>query len=158
MNLVWTTVLLLFFGMPLMLWGQNGVVSGFAESSGSGGTVSGSFAQVFYTFPASAEGSLSEGLQQAYVAEDIGIREGGATSFLFIYPNPTRGVVQLDLPDLGAPWRIDVIDLSGRLLGRYPHPTGRSQWTLPPLASGGYVFRFFAGKELITTSTIFKHH
>lgn len=148
----------LFAFLPLGLLGQSGIVSSYSEAVGSEGSVSSSFGQVFFSYPTSSAGSLSEGIQQAYLPEDISIREQENPAMLFVYPNPTRGLLQLDLPDLSAPWRIEVFDLGGRLVGTFPHPAGRSQWTLPPMASGAYLFCFYAGSELVSRTTLFKHH
>lgn len=64
--------LTLFMIMPLLLYGQQAVLGGGGEATGSGGTVSYSIGQIAYTSKG-AGGTVSEGVQQAFEVTNLPI-------------------------------------------------------------------------------------
>ena len=65
-------ILTLFMIMPLLLYGQQAVLGGGGEATGSGGTVSYSIGQIAYTSKG-AGGTVSEGVQQAFEVTNLHI-------------------------------------------------------------------------------------
>jgi hypothetical protein len=65
-------ILTLFMIMPLFLYGQQVVLGGGGEATGSGGTVSYSIGQIAYTSKG-AGGTVSEGVQQAFEVTNLPI-------------------------------------------------------------------------------------
>ncbi|MCB0631909.1 MAG: T9SS type A sorting domain-containing protein [Saprospiraceae bacterium] len=65
-----------------------------------------------------------------------------------LFPNPSRGQVQLELPHDGATWQIELWGLDGRLLDQSEHRQGGYDWSRLPrgtymlkvLRNGQYVF------------------
>lgn len=90
-------ILLLAIGL---LWAglvqaQESVNASGGDATGSGGTVAYSVGQVVYTANASASGTVSQGVQQAYEIFTVGINETRLNISLSAFPNPTSDNVTL---------------------------------------------------------------
>jgi len=89
---------------------QATTVSG-GSASGSGGTSSYSVGQVVYTTSTGTNGSMAQGVEQAYeIAVVLGVEEQQISLNMMVYPNPTTDYLTLTIGN---------IELSGLSFGLY---------------------------------------
>lgn len=125
---------------------QNTVASG-GDGTGSGGSISFSVGQIDYLFTASPAGSLSPGVQQSYPDLEISVGELALPFAMQLYPNPTRSLTVLELPDDGALWHAELCDARGRTVSRHDRLTGFNQLDLSVVSSGMYHLRIYRNTQ-----------
>jgi hypothetical protein len=112
--------LVLFFCISgfTVVFSQNSINSSGGNISSSSGNVSYSVGQLFYKSTSHSEGSVSEGVQQAYTISEISSVEILRNNWqISLYPNPTDNFIYLkhDLLSLdNLKWQL--FDIQGRLL------------------------------------------
>jgi len=90
-------ILLLVLGLT-GVQAQEAISASGGDASGSGGSVSYSIGQLFYTTNTGTNGSVAQGVQQPYEISVIGIEEGkDITLQCSAYPNPTKDYVKLEV-------------------------------------------------------------
>ena len=89
----------LLLGMGLSPgFAQQTVTSSGGDASGSGGTAAYSVGQVVYTSNQSANGSVNQGVQQAYEIFSVGLDDKALSENSFsLYPNPVSNELKLQL-------------------------------------------------------------
>jgi len=100
---------------------QEAVATAGGESSGSGGSVSYTLGQTFYSTHDGTAASIAEGVQQAIeVSVVTGIIETGIDLNIAVYPNPTVNFLHLKVDASTArnvqEMRYQLYDMNGRLL------------------------------------------
>ena len=101
----------------LAAFAQSDVVPAGGTATGEGGTVTFSVGQI--AVQSNEEGSiiLSEGVQQPYEIQTIGIDNyPGITLSAMVYPNPTAGNLQLTMSNVQLEGEVRVFDTNGKLL------------------------------------------
>lgn len=85
---------------------------------GTTGTVSYTVGQVVYTTVTGANGSIAQGVQQAFEIQPIlGIDNFNINLQLAVYPNPTTNWLQLEVKNIDfSTLRYQLFDINGRLL------------------------------------------
>ena len=78
--------------------------------------------------------------EQSIVVYPLSISEAGASSFS-IYPNPTDGIIEIQLKELSGSDRIEIIDIQGRVVYTKNLNNTSTQIDLSALASGTYTVR-----------------
>jgi hypothetical protein len=110
----------LFLGLALTgLQAQTAVTIAGCNASGSGGSVSFSAGQVFYTTNTGTNGSLAQGVQQPYEISIVtGNEEVNGISLQWVlYPNPTTDFLTLKIEDeIPSQCHASLYDLNGKLL------------------------------------------
>lgn len=121
MHCIFVAVFVLLPGLDL-LQAQEAEVTTGGDFSGSGGKVSFSVGQVFYTTIDGGVVSVAQGVQQAYEISVIsGIVETHSMNLnISVYPNPTFDYIHLKIdslsPDNYASVRYQLIGIDGRIL------------------------------------------
>ena len=134
---------------------QNTTVSG-GNATGSGGSVSYSIGQVDYINSSGSTGSINQGVQQIYEVEDVsGINESSLISAIF--PNPTNGILHLDIDNPDQELTYELVDLSGRVLASTGIKTTQTTIDLTSFASGEYLLNISSQNALIKTLKIVKY-
>ncbi|MGB0369017.1 MAG: T9SS type A sorting domain-containing protein [Flavobacteriales bacterium] len=111
-----TTIALLCCGLSVAGYGQSSVLSGGADASGSGGSVSYSVGQVGYVNSGSGT-TVAAGVQQPFEISDISGIAGGRPSInAQVYPNPTVGSVVLRSENTTAPIYYMLYNINGKLV------------------------------------------
>ena len=113
-----SSVLLFWLGLT-GLQAQGVVPSTGGNASGNGGSVSYSVGQVFYTTNLGTNGSVAQGVQQAFEITDLtGIETPtGITLQYSAFPNPTSGFLKLKVEDFNTENLFyQLYDMSGKLL------------------------------------------
>ena len=95
---------------------ENAVTTG-GEVTGAGGTASYSVGQVVYTTNTGTNGSVAQGVQQAYEIFTVGIKETELNISLSVYPNPTADNLTLQISDYNnEKLSYQLFDMQGKLL------------------------------------------
>jgi hypothetical protein len=109
------TILLVFVATGL--YAQHAFTAAGGDASGSGGAVSYSVGQVFYTSQSGGTGISSPGVQHAYEIYTVGIAEYGISLSVTVYPNPSDEYLFLEVSDyLQSKLLYRLYDMNGRLL------------------------------------------
>jgi len=151
---------ILFLLNTVSLTSQNSVVASGLEASGSGGQISSSIGQITYQNFEASNGSLSEGLQQAYETFII-----SSTSELLndlqvrMYPNPTtdRIILQIDNQDL-KDLQYQLMDAQGRLLEIQDLQSSHTEINFQKKAIGHYFIQLSSESLPLKTFKIIKNH
>ncbi len=117
-RLILFTVLLLGL-MPAGLQAQENINVTGGNASGSGGSVSYSVGQVFYTTSTGVNGSAAQGVQQPLEISVVTELEEakGINLNLSAYPNPVTDILTLNVADFDATkLSYQLCDMSGKLL------------------------------------------
>ncbi len=100
-----------------MAYTQESTNSSGGDATGSGGTVAYSIGQVVYTTNIGSNGSLSQGVQQAYEIFNLGIKGTNLKISLTAFPNPTVDKLTLQLSGYDNEWlSYQLYDAQGKLL------------------------------------------
>ena len=114
------------------------------DAVGSGGTVSYTVGQTFYTFTQGSNVSLAEGVQQAFeISELTGIDDvKGISLVCSVYPNPTIDVLTLKIAgDIQAGFIAFLYDNSGKLLENIKIETNETAIPMQDLANSIYFLK-----------------
>ena len=113
-------VLLLFFTFSLAtVQAQESVNAAGGDASGSGGSASYSVGQMVYTTNAGTNGSVAQGVQQAYEISVVsGIEAAkGINLMVSAYPNPTTDYLTLEVKAFElSSLNFQLYDMQGKLL------------------------------------------
>lgn len=135
---------------------QNTTVSG-GNATGSGGSVSYSIGQVDYINSSAATGNLNQGVQQVYEIEDVsGINELSSL-ITALFPNPTSGVLSLEISLPAQELSYQLVDLAGRVLTSSDIQAAQTTINLSSFASGEYLLNISSKNTFIKTLKIVKH-
>lgn len=134
---------LLLFGFGLTgLQAQTSVNTTGGNASGNGGSASYSIGQVVYQTHIGANGSVAEGVQQAYEISVVTAIEKAKTINLLVtaYPNPTSDFLTLSISEFklsGLSYQL--FDLSGKLLFDEKITAGQTQIVMSQLVPASYL-------------------
>ena len=141
----------------LAAFAQSDVVPAGGTATGEGGTVTFSVGQI--AVQSNEEGSiiLSEGVQQPYEIQTIGIDNyPGITLSAMVYPNPTRGNVQLTMSNVQLEGEVRVFDTNGKLLFVKKIEGETTEILMSDLAAGTYFVNVVSGKQVLKTFKVVK--
>ncbi len=110
--------LLFLFGIGLATsQGQESINTSGGKAVGNGGSVSYSIGQTLYATYTGEDGSLAQGVQQAFEISVLGIEEIELSHSLTIYPNPTADYITLEVKELAyETLSFQIFDIQGKLL------------------------------------------
>ena len=107
----------LLLGFGLTIQAQQTTIAAGGNASGSGGTAAYSVGQVVYTTHIGTNGSVAQGVQQAYEIYTVGIAETGFNFSLQAYPNPTTDYLTLNLGNAElSTLNFQLYDIGGKLI------------------------------------------
>ena len=113
-----SAILLLVSGLTV-LHAQESINASGGDALGSGGSVSYSAGQVFYSTTTGTNGSVAQGVQQPYEISTITAIEDakGISLSISAYPNPATDYLTLEVLDFElSNLHLKLYDISGRLL------------------------------------------
>lgn len=152
----------LFFLLGLGLTGlqaQETVSATGGDASGSGGTVNYSVGQVVYTTHTGNNGSVAQGVQQAYeISVVTGIDETAINLAISAYPNPTTNFLTLkvDNAELSA-LSFYLYDLNGSLIQSQKIKDNETRIEMSHLIVATYFIKVTKNNKEIKTFKIIKH-
>lgn len=161
MKKVFSTISLILLAV-MSLSAQSALVGTGGEASGSGGSVSYSVGQIAVQSNSDGSTSISEGVQQPYEIQTIGIDNyPGITLNAVVYPNPTQGNLQLAISNeaLGVTneqWEVKVFDAIGKYLLSKQIEGVTTPLDLSLYATGTYYVKVCNGKDVMKTFKVVK--
>jgi len=127
------------------------------NASGSGGTVSYSVGQVVYTTNTGTNGSVAQGIQQAYEISVITAVEEAKDISLSAYPNPTTDYLTLEVNDFQrSSLRFQLYDMNGKLLQSEKITNHQTTIFMGDLATATYLVKVIRNKKEVKTFKIIK--
>ena len=133
------------------------------NATGSGGSVSYSVGQVFYTTASGTSASVSEGVQQPYeISVFTGLKDNTAIDLVYaVYPNPTSGKLTLKLDASSISDTKSMIyqlyDLNGKLIRSDQLKEKETNIEMSDLTTSSYYLRIIKSKKVIKTFKIIKN-
>ena len=147
---------LLLSGLGLAgLQAQVAVPAAGGNASGSGGTGSYTVGQVVYGSSTGTNGSVAQGVQQAYVITVFtGVDNAGIELSYKVYPNPTTDNLNLKLINFEkSTYSYQLFDVSGKMLESKTIVAEETSISMQALTGGNYLLKIVetkpgAAKEL----------
>ncbi len=137
---------------------QSILVSG-GEATGSGGTASYSIGQMVYGTVTGTNGSVAQGVQQAFeISTTLGIEDNLINLSFIAYPNPTSNVLTLKVSNFNQNnMEYALFDIQGRLLIQQKIQQENTQIPMQNLASDTYFLKVTTKNKPIKTFQIIKN-
>jgi hypothetical protein len=153
-----TSVAFLLLGLG-GLHAQESPTAAGGEATGTGGTASYSVGQVVYTTSTGTNGSLAQGVQQAYeISTTVGINETSINLELSVYPNPTTDYLTLKIDDVKlSTLNFQLIDLQGKIIENKKVTASNTTIKMEALPKAIYVLNVTKGNQLIKTFKVIKN-
>jgi hypothetical protein len=89
----------LMLGLGITVQAQQATTAAGGDATGSGGTIGYSIGQVVYSTHTGSNGTLSQGVQQAYEIFTLGFEDTELKISLSVFPNPTVNNLTLQISD-----------------------------------------------------------
>jgi hypothetical protein len=155
----WTAILLLVFVLS-GLQAQEAIPASGGDHSSSGGSVSYSLGQVFYTTLSTSGGSVSQGVQQPYeIMVVTSIEEAkNITLSVSAYPIPANDYLQLKIDNYDSETLFyQLFDLNGKLLIHKKVEAYHTSIPIDGLDPGTYFLRISDNKKEIKSFKMTKN-
>jgi hypothetical protein len=154
-----------FMSAAFLLLGLGGIhaqesVNGSAgEATGAGGTTSYSVGQVIYTTNTGSNGSVTQGVQQAYeISTSVGIEVTAINLELIAYPNPTNNALTLNIGNYNnEKLTYHLYDMHGKLLESKLVVNNNTTINMQDLPVSTYLLKVHDNNSLIKTFRIVKN-
>lgn len=136
---------------------QSAIVPVGGDAQSSSGSVSYTVGQIAVQTTANSNGSISvtEGVQQPYEIQTVGVDEYPQIVLdAIVYPNPTENLAQLklngfEIPDDGL--RANLFDGNGKMLQSFPVTDDLTSFQIGQYATGTYYLEVKEGKRTLKT-------
>lgn len=159
MKKVFSTISLILLAV-MSLSAQSALVGTGGEAAGSGGSVSYSVGQIAVQSNSEGSTSISEGVQQPYEIQTIGIDNyPGITLNAVVYPNPTQGTVILSIDSFDS--FSDIVfarlyDGNGKQIREIRIADHQTEIGMESLSTGTYYLNLFSGKQMLKSFKVVK--
>ena len=121
------------------LQAQDSANSSGGNATGSGGNIAYSIGQVVYTTNTGSNGSVSQGVQQAYEIFTVEIKETTLNVSLNIFPNPTTENLTLQISDINKEkLSYKIYDMQGKILNNSQITAQQTQINMNGLPAATY--------------------
>lgn len=150
----------LFMLAVMSISAQSALVGTGGEANGSGGSVSYSVGQIAVQSNSDGSTSISEGVQQPYEIQTIGIDNyPGITLNAVVYPNPTQGTVILSIDSFDS--FSDIVfarlyDGNGKQIREIRIADHQTEIGMESLSTGTYYLNLFSGKQMLKSFKVVK--
>ena len=154
-----SAVLLLGLGLT-GLQAQESVNATGGDALGSGGSASYSVGQVVYTTNTGTNGSVAQGVQQAFeISVVTGIEEAkGINLSVSAYPNPTTDYLTLEVKDVELlNLHFQMYDMNGKLLQNEKITGNQTSIVMSNLVPATYFVKVIQGNKEVKTFKIIKN-
>ena len=154
-----SAVLLLGLGLT-GLQAQESVNATGGNASGSGGSISYSVGQVAYQTHTGTNGSVAQGVQQAYEISVITAIEQakGISLSVTAYPNPTTDYLTLEVKDFEfSTLSFQLYDMNGKLLQSEKITGNQTSILTSNLLPASYFIKVIQGNKEVKTFKIIKN-
>ena len=154
-----SAVLLLGLGLT-GLQAQTSVNATGGDALGSGGSASYSVGQVVYTTNTGTNGSVAQGVQQAFeISVVTGLEEAkGINLSVSAYPNPTTDYLTLEVKDVELlNLHFQMYDMNGKLLQNEKITGNQTSIVMSNLVPATYFVKVIQGNKEVKTFKIIKN-
>ena len=154
-----SVVLLLGLGLT-GLQAQESVNATGSNASGSGGSVSYSVGQVVYTTNTGTNGSVAQGVQQAFEISVVnGLEEAkGIKLSVMAYPNPTTDYLTLSIGEFDiSNLSYQLYDMNGKLLQSEKITGNQTSIVMSNLVPANYFVKVIQGNKEVKIFKIIKN-
>jgi len=152
---------LLLLGLGLTgLQAQESVNATGGDALGSGGSASYSVGQVVYTTNTGTNGSVAQGVQQAFeISVVTGLEEAkGINLSVSAYPNPTTDYLTLEVKDVELlNLHFQMYDMNGKLLQNEKITGNQTSIVMSNLLPATYFVKVIQGNKEVKTFKIIKN-
>ena len=135
---------------------QNTLPAG-GEATGAGGSVSYSVGQIDYTSISASAGNVNQGVQQPYEIFAVSGIEEKANLISAVFPNPTSGLLTIELSEVSDNLSIQLTDLTGRILFNQRLQSLQTVLDVSSYATGEYLLIVTSNDTSLNTLKIIKH-
>lgn len=153
-----------FLGLgTITLFAQRGNVTAGGNASGTGGTVSYSIGQIFYSSPSGTSHKIVQGMQQPYEISVVNAIEETKESAIVlsasVFPNPAIENLTLKIENSNLKkLSFELYSAQGKLLLSKQIDTDQTQIEVAQLASADYILKVYEGTKEIKTFKITKYY
>ena len=141
----------------MSLSAQSAIVPMGGDMEGSGVTISYTVGQIAVQSYGEGGTSISEGVQQPYEIQTIGIDNyPGITLNAMVYPNPTLGNVQLTMNNVQFEGEVKVFDSNGKYLFSKKIEGETTVIPMSELATGTYFVNVLNGTQVLKSFKVVK--
>jgi len=150
----------ILFGLETTVQAQENILVSGGEAKGSGGSVSFSVGQIFYTSNNNINGSVGQGVQQPLeISVVIGIKEAKDISLqCSVYPNPTADFLTLKVEDYEIQHlTYKLYDINGKLLENKNVKSNVMSIEMQNLAPACYFLKVYDNQKEVKTFKIIKN-
>lgn len=147
----------LLLGFSLSAQAQQAATASGGNASGSGGTVAYSVGQVVYTTNTGSNGSVAQGVQQAYEISIVLGVENHQVQLIQVYPNPTIDYLTLNVgnSDISS-LNFQLYDITGKLIENKKIASPIETILMGNLPSAIYFLKVTNNNEEVKTFKIIK--
>lgn len=147
----------LLLGLGLTVQAQQAATTSGGNASGSGGTVAYSVGQVIYTTITGSNGSVAQGVQQAYEISIVLGVENHEVILIQAYPNPTIDYLTLNVgeSDLSS-LNFQLYDITGKLIENKKITSSIETIRMENLPSATYFLKVINNNKEVKTFKIIK--
>ena len=139
------------------LYAQESPTATGGEATGTGGTASYSVGQVVYTTNIGTNGSVAQGVQQAFeISTTLGINQTSINLELSIYPNPTTGYLTLKTKK-SENISYQLFNLQGKLIKDKKVTKNNTNIQMNELPKAIYLLKVAKNNKIIKSFKIIKH-
>jgi len=151
--------LIFLFGICLTkISAQQTIATSGSNATGSGGLVSYTIGQVFYTTYTATAGSVAQGVQQAFDFSTLGIENNLINLALIAFPNPTSNMLTLKVKEYSLDnMYFQLYDIQGRILVHKKINTEATQIPMQNLAPATYFLRIANQNKILKIFKIIKN-
>ena len=152
------TILALFLSMTIsVIYAQEAVLTTGGDASSSSGSLAYSVGQVVYTTNSNTDGTVSQGVQQAFEIFTLSIDDNQLDILLSVYPNPTTSYINLRMDDqIGKDLSFQLYDLRGRLLRQGDITDKITQIDMQKLQSATYLINILHNHKRVKSFKVIK--
>lgn len=149
---------LLSINLILVLSAQEAIMTTGGNAAGSGGSASFSIGQGLYTTDIGADGSIAQGVQQAFeISTYTSTDETTPAMVISVFPNPANDYLILKVADFdNKQLQYQLLDINGRILANQTVNAHQMSITTTLLIPGTYFLKIIADKAEIKTFKIVK--
>ncbi|MDD4848506.1 MAG: T9SS type A sorting domain-containing protein [Bacteroidales bacterium] len=138
---------------------QSAFVTTGGDASGIGGIVSYTVGQTAYQQETSANGSITEGVQQPYEISVVGIDEHSEITLqATVFPNPTSDYLTLaiDTENTNVQYELFLLNVNGQLLQKIETTDSHTILDISSVAEGIYFLRVQSQNQVLKSFKIVK--
>ena len=155
LQIIFSSLFFVMFGITT--FAQSDIVPVGGTATGNGGTVTYTIGQIAVQSYGDGGTSISEGVQQPYEIQTIGIENyPGITLNAMVYPNPTSSNLQLAISNEKFEGEVKVFDTNGKYLFSKKIEGETTVIPMSDLATGTYFVNVLNGTQVLKSFKVVK--